>query len=448
MRTHHSLFGLFACLFAWLGWSTCTGPVEPPPTTTTTTTTPPPPPSAYAPSWSAVHADARNSDWSPVEPADDVSLRWTIRIPGSIQIGPLPWTINLGPTSDPDGNLYVTSTEPGCHLRALDGRTGATRWCGTDIGLQAVVSSPLIDRDGNLYLADGAGLHSITSAGEERWVLPLQGVPLSVQFTGDGHLVFVTHIGWVHVVDRDTGRDVTEPVHLAPGLTFDPVGGMFACARGTEACPAANTLAVDQATDTIFFTFWAPGADRAGLRAMRYVGGAEPRVEPLWVNDTLPGGTAASPTLTEDGTRVYVTDNVDALHAIDARTGQVVWSHRIGYPAAGSPSLSPDGLIIPAGGGESPLIAVRDLGATSEVAWRHDDLLNRGIATQTAGGKVYATVAAENFANDLVVIDATDGSILDRERLPGTPVFTVGTTIGNDGTVYLPAISGGLHAYR
>jgi outer membrane protein assembly factor BamB len=408
---------------------------------------PPPSEPVYAQSWSAVHADSRNSDHSPVEVAPDVAPRWSLRIEGDIQIGPLPWTINLGPTSDPDGNLYVTSSEAGCHLRALDGATGGLRWCAEAMDLFAVVSSPAIDRDGHLYLADGRGLHSLTRDGVVRWSTPLEGVPLSVQFTPDGHLVFVTHTGTAYVVDRTTGEVLVEPLDLAPGVGWSG-GGLFACARGTEDCPAANTPAVDPDTGVVYFTLWSPGAAQAGLQALRYEGGEDPSLEPLWRNDSFPGGTASSPTLSADGTRLYVTDNVDALHAVDAATGETVWTHTLGYAAGGSVSLSPDGLILPAGGGQSPLQAVRDEGDRAVEVWRHDDLLNRGIPTQTAGDRVYATVDAGPLRNDLVVLDATDGTILDREPLPGTSVFSVGTTVGNDGTVYVPTIVGGLHAFR
>lgn len=35
----------------------------------------------------------------------------------------------------------------------------------------------------------------------------------------------------------------------------------------------------------------------------------------------------------------------------------------------------------------------------------------------------------------------------DREPLPGTPLFSVGITVGPDGTVYVPSITGELYAF-
>jgi outer membrane protein assembly factor BamB len=408
----------------------------------------PEPVSPYAPGWSAVHADAGNTDYSPVEGPSDVTLAWHRDFEGSVRIGPLEWTINLGPTIDPDGRVYLTSTVEGCHLRALDGATGDTLWCSAQVDRYAVSSSTLLDRDGRLFVADGDAMHAFAADGDVLWETPIVGVPLSAQFTPEGRLIFVTHVGVVYVLDRGTGEPVLPAVELVPGATWDPATGMAACAQGTQECPAANTLAVDLDTGRFFFTFWAPGAAQAGVRAMRYTEDPEPAVTPLWTNDSLPGGSASSPDLSADGTRVYVNDNVDRVHALDATTGEEIWSFPIGYASGGSPSTSPDGLIMPAGGGRSPLLAIRDRGDEGRLAWRRDEMLNRGIPTQAAGDRVYATVDRGQRRNDLVVLDAATGAELDREPIPGTSVFSVGTTIGPDGTVYVPTIVGGLAAFR
>ncbi len=47
-----------------------------------------------------------------------------------------------------------------------------------------------------------------------------------------------------------------------------------------------------------------------------------------------------------------------------------------------------------------------------------------------------------------MVVDTHTRQEHDRDRLPRTTVFSVGTTIGPDGTVYVPTISGDLFAYR
>jgi outer membrane protein assembly factor BamB len=403
-------------------------------------------PSAYGPGWSTVHADGANSDYSSVAGPDDVTLAWDRDLEGSVQIGPLEWTINLGATIGDDGRAYVTSTVEGCHLQAFDTTTGETLWCSTEVDRYAVASSPLLDRDGRLFVADGEAMRALDTDGVVIWETPIDGVPLSAQLTPEGRVLFITHIGRVYVLDRETGEALLPPVELTPGATWDGTTALAACARGTAECPSANTPAIDAATGRFYFTYWADGADQAGMRAMRYTEDPAPAVTPVWTNDNLPGGSGSSPDLSADGSRLYVNDNVDSLHALDADTGEEIWSFRTGHAAGGSPSTSPSGQIVPAGG---VVMAIQDEGDQARLAWRRDDLSNRGIAVQTAGDRLYAVVGtgAGDRRNDLVVLDATTGEELDREELPGTSVFTVGTTIGPDGTVYVPSIVGGLYAF-
>jgi outer membrane protein assembly factor BamB len=395
---------------------------------------------AYAPGWSAVHADASNTDATPLPGARDLTLAWQRRLPGGI---------NLGPTIDPAGRVYVThnADDAGCHLHALDGRTGDEVWCSAEVDRFAVASSPLLDRDGRLFVADSEAMHAFDRDGRLLWKTPIVGVPLSAQFTPEGRLLFMTHVGVIYVLRRETGEALLPPHELIPGAAWTPADGMNACLIGTPRCPAANTLAVDR-TGRFFFTFWTPGAPQAGVRAMRYVERPVPALVNLWANDSLPGGSASSPDVSADGTRLYVTDNVDAVHALDADSGETVWTHRIGFAPGGSPSLSPDGLLMPSGSRNGVVLALRDEGTHATLAWRRDDLVNRGIPTQAKGGIAYPTVSRGGLENDLVVIDTTTGEVLDREPLPGTTAFSVGTTVGPDGTVYVPTFLGQLFAFR
>lgn len=393
----------------------------------------------YGPGWSGVHADSRNSDYSDVVGPDDLTLAWEASFGGRI---------NLGPTSGPDGTIYVTTGTATCPLHALDPDTGEEIWCSSEVGQLASLSSPVVDDDGRLFVADGEAMHAFTPDGDLIWETPIVGVPLSAQLTPNGRVVFITNVGVVYVLRRSTGQPVMPPVELVPGATFDPAD-VQACAQGTAACAVANTPAIDLGSGTIYTTFWAPGAPQAAVVALHLTEDPAPLLTEVWVNDTLPGGSGSSPTISADGSRVYVTDNVDALHALDAVTGETIWSVDIGFAAAGSPSVTPEGLVMPAGGtGARPVLAVQDDGASGRIAWTRTDLVNRGIPLQTAGGRAYAAVRTTGFANEVAVIDTADGSVIDRTPIPGTSVFTVGTTVAQDGAILVPTITGRLYAYR
>jgi outer membrane protein assembly factor BamB len=103
---------------------------------------------------------------------------------------------------------------------------------------------------------------------------------------------------------------------------------------------------------------------------------------------------------------------------------------------------------MPSGSRDGVVMALLDEGPAARLLWRRDDFLNRGVPTQAAGKIAYATVSAGGLLNDLVVMDTATGAELDRERLPGTTAFTVGTTVGPDGTVYVPTFLGQLFAFR
>lgn len=397
------------------------------------------PASVYGPGWSAAHADSGNTDYSPIAGARDLTLAWTREFAGMI---------NLGATSDGKGRLYITTTAPGCRLYALDRATGETIWCSDKLDRMAVSSSALLDRDGRVFLADSTAMRAFGRKGEILWETPIVGAPLSAQFTPAGNLFFITHIGRIYLLRRDTGEAAAPAIELVPGATFDAAQGARACMRGTPECPSANTPAIDPKTGRVFFTFWAPGAASADIRAMQLTEGETPSLRLLWVNPSLPGGSASSPDLSPDGRRLYLTDNMGGLHALDAATGREIWSFPIGYESGGSPATSPEGLIMPAGGGKGPLMAIRDLGDRAELAWKRDDLVNRGLSPITGNGLAYATVVAADGTNDLIVVNAETGEELDREHLPGRTIFTIGTTVDLDGTVYVPTIRGQLFAFR
>jgi outer membrane protein assembly factor BamB len=396
--------------------------------------------SAYGPGWSAVHADAANSDYSTLPGARKLSLAWHRAFAGPI---------NLGATSDALGRTYVTVNSPlGCHLYALDGATGATAWCSSEVDRFAAASAPLVGRDGHLYIADSAAMHAFDRDGRHLWATPILGVPFSAQFTAAGNLVFITQIGRVYLLRLQDGAPLLPPLELVPGATWSPLQGAWPCATGKPSCPSANTPALDLASNRLVFTFWTPGAASSGIRALHIAEGANPAITPLWTNEGLPQGSASSPDLSADGSRVYVTDNAGSLHALDAASGRDIWSFPIGYKAQGSVSTSPEGLVMPAGGLAAPVLAVKDRGDSAALLWRHDDWTNGGISTQAAGGIAYVTDTRLGAFNDLVVTDTADGTELDRVAMPGLTGFTAGTTVGPDGTVFVVSILGQVFAFR
>lgn len=392
--------------------------------------------------WWAAHADSRNSDYSPVRGSSQVSLAWQKKFSG---------TINLGPTTGKNGHVYITTSAPGCHLYALDARTGDQVWCTDKVNKFAVASSALIDKNNRLYIADDTAMYAFDHDGTLLWQHFIDGFPLSAQFTHTGNLLFITHIGKVYAVESATGKALINGQALSddvpPVADFDP----RACMQGTADCPCANTLAYDDVSGRFYFTYWQPGTLSAALWAMQYAeSDGQASIAKLWVNSSLPGGSASSPDISANGSRIYVNDNEGSLYAIAANTGDIIWKYRLGYNTGGSQSTSPDGYIMPAGARSAPLMCLKDDGDSARLIWQRQELINRGVSTQTAGHLAYTTVtsASGGHHNDLAVVDVVTGKVLDRSVLPGKTYFSVGTTIGPEGNVYVPTINGYLFAFH
>ncbi|MEM7140081.1 MAG: PQQ-binding-like beta-propeller repeat protein [Actinomycetota bacterium] len=392
--------------------------------------------SCYAESgWPAIHGDARNSDTSDLDGAEELSLAWTRAFDGPIA---------AAASIHPNGTAWVTvrDADGPCTLHVIDAATGADVWCTGLLSQWVVASSALIDVAGFAYVADDVAMFKFDPDGNVVWAAPVVGVPISAQFTSDNRLFFITHIGRIYVIDAISGA-VLLMHELDPGATYVPGTGVSDCLLGGPACPSANTPSIDLDDDRFYFTWLAPRTTDAVLRAMSYTPGATPAVADLWTNSTLTGGTAASPAISLDGTRLYVNDNGGSIHALDAATGASLWDFDLGAAAAGSPSVSDAGLVVSTAGGGSTLQGVQDTGAAGSSVFDTEDV-HRGITVQMANEIAYSVVLRDGTLGqlDVVVLDTTDGSELDRVALGGVPIATVGTSIGPDGEVVVPGLFG------
>ncbi|MFH5209669.1 PQQ-binding-like beta-propeller repeat protein [Antrihabitans sp. NCIMB 15449] len=401
--------------------------------------------------WPGIHADARNSDTSTVEGSRSLSLSWSRPIGGPVA---------AYASIAANGQIFVTSKmDDGCNLFSFEMESGRKRFCSI-LGPGVIASTPIVDRETNIYVGDNGAVSSFNDHGQPRWRTPVVGTPISAQFTGDGNVLSVTQRGQVNVLERQTGLRVAPPFDLLPQP--DPIQnpdlpvplddlGLQACFAGTAECPVANTPAIDLDTGRFFVTLWEPGAPVASLVALRYTGGDSPKVTREWKSDILPGGSATTPDLSADRSTVYVNDNENTLYAVDAATGATKWTYDLGFTPLGSQSTSDDGLIIPSGGEGGHLLALRDAGDRAELAWERTELVQAGVPAQAAGSTGY-TVVRKGDGPDaelaLLTFDTTTGETLDEDTLPNAKGFTVGTSIGPKGEVLTPTLLGELFVFE
>lgn len=401
--------------------------------------------------WPGIHADARNSDTSPVTGAHSISLSWSRPIGGPVA---------AYASVAASGQLFLTAnTAAGCNIFSYQMKSGRMRFCNR-LGPGVIASTPIVDGATNIYVGDNGSMNSFNEHGQPRWRTPVVGTPISAQFTPDGNVLSVSQLGQINVLARQTGSKVIpsfellgQPDYLAnPNLqpALDDQG-LRDCFAGTANCPVANTPAIDIKTGRFVLTLWRPGAPQASLVALRYTGGENAKIALEWTADILPGGSASSPDLSADGSTVYVSDNTGKLLAVNAADGTVKWTYDLGFVPLGSASTSADGLIIPSGGKDGHLIAIRDKGDHAELAWERKDLLQLGVPAQTAGSTGY-TVVRRGTGNDadlaMLTFDTQSGATLDEDVLPGAKGLTVGTSIGPDGEVLTPTLIGELFVFK
>ncbi|MGV9584642.1 outer membrane protein assembly factor BamB family protein [Nocardia farcinica] len=393
--------------------------------------------------WPAVHHDGRNAATSPVTGAERMTLRWS-RPAG----GPIAHPVTIGP----DSQIFLTTrTASGCAILSLQMPTGRKRFCDR-LGPNTISSPTAVDGGTNVYFGDDGAVNSYNLLGQPRWRTPVAGVPVSMQFTGDGHVLTITQSGQVDVLERQTGKRVVPTTQLLgepdflehPDLTRPASGnGLEDCATGGPQCPIATVSAIDESSGRFFVTVWQPGEPAADLVAMRY---ADQRLHREWSAQLLTGGSATSPALSADGGTVYVGDNSGRLLALDTADGRTKWVHQLAFTPAGAISVAADGLIVPAGD-EGYLMALRDTGDGVETAWERKDLALRGLPVQTAGGIGYTTAAIGAGLN-LVTFDTATGATIDSDVLPGAQGSTTGTSVGPKGEVVVATRIGEVFAFE
>ena len=398
--------------------------------------------------WPGIHSDGRNSDTSEVTGSRSLTPAWN---------RPIGAPVVAYPSVAANGQTFITSnTSDGCNLFSYEMASGRKRFCN-HLGQAVSASTPVVDGATNIYVGDDGGMNSFNEHGQTRWRTPVMGVPLSAQFTGDGNVLSVTQLGQVNIMAKQTGERVLAPYDLIPqpdflgqpDHPFPPNDqGLSDCFGGAAGCPVANTPAIEVGTGKFYLTLWRPGTPVASLVALQYSGGKSPKITQLWSADMLAGGSATSPTLSADGKTVYVSDNQNRLIAVDASNGQTRWTYDLGYAPQGSSSVSSDGLLIPAGGKDGHLLALRDRGDHAEPAWERKDLLQLGVPAQAKGSTGYTVVRSGTDGLTLITFDTENGKTVHENPLPGAHGFTVGTAIGPKGEVLTPTFIGELFVFK
>lgn len=444
--------------------------------------------------WHALHGDSASSDEVSIALPAVLRTDWTAEAA----------TYNVtGPVFDRAGNLYFSPLIPyeNVVLVSLDRASGARRWAIPGIGAPPGGSTPLVLADPDtpgaeiVYLALYDRALAVRTDGTVVWdvptgltvgptpfgylVLGLNYVPAAdavVALTGDGHL---------YALDRATGAPLlaapfvlpgaptpTVPTSLPPAIVAAadaqfrtlvnvPPGSLplFTAALLGNGVRVANMFSVDPASSQLWVAATAPdGEDGAvdgvsqlgALFRLGLVAGTAGYEMQEVCHRSFSGGSASTPTISADGSRVYLGDNTSLLLAIDPDCNDL-WSVDVGAQIFGSVAASSDRREIYTSTGLG-ITKVIDHGSSGSVAWTANldvfDLapgqqnLNMNLVAIAANGLAFQAGAGV-VLNGTALPSIVGTGVLDRETgavrsfVGGGEETVAVMSTGPDGAVYL-----------
>ena len=234
--------------------------------------------------WSTLHRGPANRKLVPATDLSGDRVAWTALEGASVL---------TAPTFTPDRRaLFVTTGRArgasNLHAFDLEGSElwSAPAWTDATTGVDpcAILSSPIVDDAGDVYIGDCNQLFAFHADGRPKWIAPLPGtregdwvvsedLPVNAittaVFTQAGDVFGVTNFGDVVVFDRATGRrlndDLRLPGHVPPesgvmpmppsifeGLVAPEIREWAWQLLAGGAMPSANTPAVDMVSGRVF----------------------------------------------------------------------------------------------------------------------------------------------------------------------------------------------------
>lgn len=339
-----------------------------------------------------MHVGPNNSDNVWIAAAPRMELDWTVE---------KSFYVPEGPTYDNEGNLYFSPLFPqeDVSLVSLDAETGERNWAipsnGSNAGSGAILILNDPDNPGQqiIYHLTFTEAMALRPDGSELWRVDtgltpppvVQGKRSTTHSFGFNYhpqtdsVIGLTMNGEILAFDRATGASKA-PVGQLPGSPAASV---------EIALPQFIVDASDALTDAVFgktpsgLSFWSTIVDvifGGGSVVTNYFG-IDPNSGLIYVaataddaadgavdgqsdlgaiysvdlvddgngglefkvlhSSTFVGGTGSTPTISEDGSKVFVSDNLGNVITLDSDLNEI-WRYDVGAPLAASVAVSPD----------------------------------------------------------------------------------------------------------
>lgn len=339
-----------------------------------------------------MHAGPNNTDNVWVARAPEVELDWTVETS---------FYVPEGPTYDNEGNLYFSPLFPqeNVSLVALDAETGERQWeiagDGNNGGSGAILILNDPDNPGAqiIYHATYTEAMALRPDSTETWRVPtglilppvVEGERSTTHSFGFNYhpqsdsLVALTIGGKILAFDRATGTSSAPTAQIPGSPAVSGESGLPAfVVEASDALTDAvfgktpsglsffsvivdvifgggsivtNYFAIDPNTSVIYVAATADDADDGtedglselgALYSLALVDDGNGGLQFEVLNSTtFVGGTGSTPAVSEDGQRVFVSDNVGNVIALDSELNEL-WRFDVGAPLAASVAVSPD----------------------------------------------------------------------------------------------------------
>ncbi|WP_148281530.1 PQQ-binding-like beta-propeller repeat protein [Tsukamurella sp. 1534] len=413
--------------------------------------------------WPGMYGDSRNASYTDADAAQTLVPAWNRGLHGANTVQPA--ISNRGIVS------VTARTETGCSTFNLELTVGRKTYCRRDAP-GADLQAPLVDQFDYTYLGIPGWMYSFNPDNQVRWRYPTAGAPLWLKLVGDNSVLGITHLGQMVIVDSHDGVANGASIGLLPKVSADAnAAGLDDCRTAAAAtaisgpdlggpgCPVAGPPAVDVTNQRAFVVVGGgasapgrPGAGPAKVMAVDYskTGGSKHDLRYAWERTDIADGVIGSPALSADGSTVYVNLRSKKLAALDAKTGATKWTHDLGYATTVPPSVSPDGVIIPAAPGlqRNSFLALQDQGDSAREVFKRTDVAMVSPATQIKGGVGYAVVRSwAGVETQLLEFRTDTGTTLRTFPLPDTVKSTSGVSVGPDGELVTVGQDGDVFAF-
>jgi outer membrane protein assembly factor BamB len=382
-----------------------------------------------------------------------------------------------GPTMDNEGRIYFSPLHPreDVSLVVLDGDTGKRLWTlphygdSRGAGAPLILDTPQYEHGQTIYHATYHWAWAVTPQGKVLW-----HKPTGLTYDGDDSphawgvnyipqvdaLTVVTENGEIVILARKTGEQLLATPFELPGLTTgDTVQGMppnWILRRGDEIArqrfgemptnngnglltsmlrvvfgagsEVSNFYSVDVNTGRMFVAATAPDeadgskdglSDNGAVYALDLASIGDQLLLNISARYDFNGGTGSTPSATNDGQRIYVTDSNGNVIALD-RDLQEIWRINVGSQVAASVAVSADNaelyLVT-----RADILKLWDRGDHAERAWTAQldvfpDHINVNTLTPTitANGIAVAIGASRELGDTSLLMENGFG-LLDRE---------------------------------